>query len=75
MQLPHVMSASVRDSAAPLARQSSADVAGTSDADDADIGMPALKDVMIPVTRRESIHVDKFFTSEYVCSCRVPDFA
>ena len=33
--------------------------------DDAAIDMPPMKDMMVPAFRRDSIHVEKFFTPEY----------
>ena len=72
MKLPHVMIDGTSDSGSLIARKGSKEVA---DADDehefAEIDMPPMKDMKIPVVRRDSIHVEKFFTSEYVCACRV----
>jgi hypothetical protein len=76
MLLPDIIADGAKDLTSLTTRRALAEDSVSDDGDDqsAQIGMPPLKDMMIPVTRRESIHLEKFFTSEYVRTCQMIAF-
>ncbi len=63
MKLPRVMADNMPAPGTMVGRQALPDDA---DQDEA-IDLPPMKDMTVPVHRRESIRMDQFLTHEYVC--------